>query len=243
MDGTMKAHDRSLLCYATGIRLVEFKAIGWDQVDLNEGLIALQGGETKNGRRPHSSDSRRRDMNDLPTEAKKERDAKWPESRWVFNRQGEQFKDFRWAWNRLASVPDLKFHELRRTAVRNMGRDAVPQVIRMKISAHKTDSMRYNIVHGDDIKIAKSLMQAGRQRLAPKNCARGVPVKATSNQGYLFSLRFWVASKFLLFVDLTTPTSNSNAIATALTRDLVSGLGDSATASHGRLSLTQSSRS
>jgi hypothetical protein len=47
-----------------------------------------------------------------------------------------------------------------------MRRDGVPQVVRMKISGHKTDSMerRYNIVDADDIKIAKSLMQAGRQK-------------------------------------------------------------------------------
>lgn len=47
-----------------------------------------------------------------------------------------------------------------------MRRDGVPQVVRMKISGHKTDSMerRYNIVDGDDIKIAKSLMQAGRKK-------------------------------------------------------------------------------
>ena len=47
-----------------------------------------------------------------------------------------------------------------------MRRDGVPQVVRMKISGHKTDSMerRYNIVDADDIKIAKALMQAGRQK-------------------------------------------------------------------------------
>jgi hypothetical protein len=43
-----------------------------------------------------------------------------------------------------------------------MRRDGVPQVVRMKISGHKTDSMerRYNIVDVDDIRIAKTLMQS-----------------------------------------------------------------------------------
>jgi integrase len=46
--------------YATGIRLGELKAIGWDQVDLNEGFITLHNGETKERRRSDGSNSRRR---------------------------------------------------------------------------------------------------------------------------------------------------------------------------------------
>jgi integrase len=147
-----------------GIRLGELKAARWEQVDLTEGFITLETGETKNG------DGRivpilNGHMAELLTAAKAERDANCPESPWVFSRGGEQIKDFRWAWEQAckrAGVPDLNFHDLRRTAVRNMRRAGVPQVVRMKISGHKTDSMerRYNIVDADDINIAKSLMEA-----------------------------------------------------------------------------------
>jgi hypothetical protein len=42
-----------------------------------------------------------------------------------------------------------------------MRRAGVPQVIRMKISGHKTDSMerRYNIVDTEDLSIAKEFME------------------------------------------------------------------------------------
>jgi hypothetical protein len=54
----------------------------------------------------------------------------------VFNRAGEPIKDFRGAWKeacKIAEVPELKFHDLRRTAVRNMRRAGVPQIVRMRI--------------------------------------------------------------------------------------------------------------
>jgi integrase len=82
----------------------------------------------------------------------------------VFHNDGEPIKDFRTAWKtacKTAGIPDLKFHDLRRTAVRNMRRAGVPQVVRMRISGHRTDSMerRYNIVDIEDMQSAKALMQ------------------------------------------------------------------------------------
>lgn len=150
--------------YETGIRLGELRAVRWEQVDMAEGFITLEMGETKNGE-GRVVPVLAGDMKTLLTEAKKQRDENWPTSPWVFNREGEPIKDLRWAWAKAcerAGVPDLKFHDLRRTAVRNMRRAGVPQVVRMKISGHKTDSMerRYSIVDGDDISIAKRLMEA-----------------------------------------------------------------------------------
>jgi integrase len=86
----------------------------------------------------------------------------------VFQREGSAIGSFRKSWARAcktAGVPDLKFHDLRRTAVRNMRRAGVSQVVRMRITGHRTDSMerRYNIVDVDDMKAAKALME-GRLR-------------------------------------------------------------------------------
>jgi integrase len=107
---------------------------------------------------------------------KRKHDEFWPQSPWVFSRRGEVIKDFSWAWEKAckaAGVPDLHFHDLRRTAVRNMRRAGIPQVIRMKISGHKTDSMerRYNIADMEDLANARELLD---RRAAALECSETV---------------------------------------------------------------------
>jgi integrase len=145
--------------YFTGVRLGELLAWRWDQVDWEQGFVTLYADETKSG---HA-----RVVPILAGEMSKW--LKWAEEQsnecpQVFNRVGEPIKEFRSAWKNActaAEVPDLKFHDLRRTAVRNMRRAGVSQVVRMRITGHRTDSMerRYNIVDVDDIKSARTLME------------------------------------------------------------------------------------
>lgn len=150
--------------YMTGVRKSELLAVQWDFIDFEAGMIALPAAttKTKSGRLVPIIDG---DMRELLLAAKKERDENWPESPWVFSRAGSKIVDFRHGWAeavKAAGVPDLTFHDLRRTAVRNMRRAGVPQVIRMKISGHKTDSMerRYNIVDDADLAMAQQSMAA-----------------------------------------------------------------------------------
>jgi integrase len=145
--------------YFTGIRLGELLAIEWEQVDWEQEFITLRAEETKSGhtRAIPIFDG---DMKRWLTWSKQNADGC---SR-VFHRDGVPIKDFRTAWKAACvtvGVPDLKFHDLRRTAVRNMRRMGVSQVVRMRISGHRTDSMerRYNIVDIEDIKSAKELMR------------------------------------------------------------------------------------
>ncbi len=168
--------------YITGLRRGEITAIQWDQVDFEAGLITLGKGETKNDE-ARSVPILEGEMRELLTAAKKERDAKWPNSPWVFSRAGTPILDFRWSWDeacKRAGVPDLKFHDLRRTAVRNMRRAGIPQVIRMKISGHKTDSMerRYNIVDSADLDMARELLQ--NRRKSPEKAAEDVTTTVTT---------------------------------------------------------------
>jgi len=73
---------------------------------------------------------------------------------YVFHHDGNPIGDFRKAWAtacKLANVDGRLFHDLRRTASRNMIEAGVPQAVAMKITGHRTDSMfrRYAIVNED----------------------------------------------------------------------------------------------
>jgi integrase len=145
--------------YFTGVRLGELLSIEWRQVDWEQGFITLDSERTKSGH-ARAVPILEGDMKDW---------LKWSFDNAdgcerVFHREGVPFKEFRRSWLKAckeAGVPTLKFHDLRRTAVRNMRRAGVPQVVRMRISGHRTDSMerRYNIVDVDDLRAAKELMQ------------------------------------------------------------------------------------
>ena len=84
---------------------------------------------------------------------------------YVFHRNGARIKDIDRAWRiacTAAGCPDRVFHDLRRSAVRNLERAGVPRSIAMKITGHKTEAVyrRYAIVNEADI--AEGLGKLGR---------------------------------------------------------------------------------
>ncbi|MGA2647747.1 MAG: tyrosine-type recombinase/integrase [Candidatus Sulfotelmatobacter sp.] len=70
-------------------------------------------------------------------------------------------QSFRKRWKKVcleAGVPDLIFHDLRRSGVRNLRRLGVQESVVMKISGHKTRSVfeRYNIAGSPDRRCGRS---------------------------------------------------------------------------------------
>jgi integrase len=153
--------DFTRFAYFTGWRKGEIISLKWTDVDRDAGAIRLRPEAAKTGRgRTVMLEGDLAELIHRRWEARLfEKDGKVRVSDLVFHRDGEPVGDFRKAWATacLASgVPDKLFHDLRRTAARNMVRAGVPERVAMAVTGHLTRSMfdRYNIVSEDDLRLA-----------------------------------------------------------------------------------------
>jgi integrase len=163
-----------VVAYHLGNRLGELRRLRWDRVDLQKNQIRLNPGETKNNRGrvlPIYGE-----MRHWLQMQKAIRDAKFPACSCVFHHDGKPILDFRKAWRSATQRADLEgtlFHDLRRSAVRNMREAGIPENVAMEISGHQTRSIfeRYNIVSDRDLKAAAEKMQ-NRFKQSIKSIAR-----------------------------------------------------------------------
>ena len=154
--------------YFTGWRVGEIRPLSWAQVDREAQVVRLEVGSTKNG------EGRTLPYGLLP-DIVEVVEAAWAERErlakagvicpFVFNRGGAEIRDFRVAWataTEAAGCPGRRFHDLRRTAARNLVRAGVPEKIAMGVTGHKTRSMfdRYDIVDGRDVANALGALAA-----------------------------------------------------------------------------------
>ena len=87
---------------------------------------------------------------------------------WVFHRNGKPIKSFYAAWHsacKKAGLPGRIPHDFRRTAVRNLIRSGVPELVAMQLTGHRSRSVfrRYHIiVESDLVEAAQKLDQAAK---------------------------------------------------------------------------------
>ncbi len=157
--GELPSHLKAafVVGYHVGVRIGELRKIRWAQVDLMAREIKLETGKTKN-KKPRTLPIYG-DMIAWLSMQRTEHEAKWPDCPLVFHRYKKPLGSHLKGWLeavKTAGFPGLRFHDLRRSAIRNMERAGIPRHVAMAISGHRTEAIyrRYDIVSQRDLELA-----------------------------------------------------------------------------------------
>jgi len=107
--------------YFTGARESEILSLKWNQLDLDQHTVYLEPGSTKNGQ-PRTIPLTGELLEALKIQ-KAACDSRFPECNYVFHRKGQRIGNFQREWRsacKRAGVSGRLFHDLRRSAVRNL---------------------------------------------------------------------------------------------------------------------------
>jgi integrase len=166
---------KSVLTFAfqTGCRKEEILGLQWEHIDMKERQITLPGRMSKSGQaRPIYADDvvygvlkeqQKQQFKDgartFPYVFHRMRSTGGSRTERKENTHPERIGNFKKVWAaacKKAGVEGLLFHDLRRSAIREMVRNGYSERVAMEISGHKTRSIfdRYNIVDLEDQKAA-----------------------------------------------------------------------------------------
>jgi integrase len=145
--------DVVTFAYWTGMRKGEILSLNWDGYDHATKTITLQAARAKTGR---GRVIRCGQNPELVALLERRLAARRLDSPLIFhNGEGRHVGNFSTSWGRALRNAGVSFafHDLRRTAIRNMIRAGVPERVAMEISGHQTRAIfdRYNIVSGRDL--------------------------------------------------------------------------------------------
>jgi integrase len=126
-------------------------------------MIPLEPGTTKN--KEARAIPLTTELVTLLTRLRRERDEYFLRCPWVFSSNGQRIGQFFGSWKSACTKAGLAtedgkpmrvFHDLRRTAITNLVRAGVPELVATRVSGHKTRAVldRYNIINDQDLKNA-----------------------------------------------------------------------------------------
>jgi integrase len=191
--------DVARFAYGSGWRKGEVATLEWSAVDKDNTRVMLRREHSKNGE-PRALPLVG-ELTEIIARRRREREftalaGETSLSPYVFHRDGRPIRDFRGAWaaaciaagfarpkvdaagravldrkGRAIVEPTLIFHDLRRSAVRNLVTAGVDQAVAMRVTGHQTISVfqRYRIVSDADVRAALERTEAATKAAPARN--------------------------------------------------------------------------
>lgn len=175
--------------YITGWRIAsEILTRQKHHINLQAEWLRLEPGETKNGEGrnfPLTPDLREV----LERQLAKTKELEQATGRiipWLFHRDGNPIRDFRWSWASAckdAGVAKRIPHDFRRTAVRNLERAGVPRSAAMAMVGHRTESIYRRYAIADEAMLKEGAIKLAAFHASEKNgTPKVVPIKKQNKE-------------------------------------------------------------
>lgn len=153
----------------TGWRKGEVLPLRWSQVDFSTGTVRLAPGTTKNDEGREFPFRSLPPLEELLVQQRERTRAIERETGriipHVFHRNGRPIREMRVAWTAACKATGLEgwlFHDLRRTAVRNLEKAGVPRSVAMKLTGHKTEAVYRRYAIADHVALSEGVEKLAR---------------------------------------------------------------------------------